>query len=200
MTKQSFLDALRQRLQGLSPDDMSRSLEFYGEAIDDRMEDGLSEEDAVAAVGTVDEIVAQILRDTPLVRLVKTTVRPRRALRAWEIVLLVLGSPVWLPLLVAVACILLALYLVLWVLVIALFAVCAALFGGALGGLAAAAVFLPLGHAASALFMAGGGLVLLGLAILTVMVSASAVKGVVALTRKGCFALKARLIRKGDAA
>ena len=60
--------------------------------LDDQMEEGLSEEEAVAAVGPVDEIVRQIIADTPLAKLAKERMRPRRQLKAWEIVLLVLGS------------------------------------------------------------------------------------------------------------
>ena len=66
--------------------------------IDDRMEDGISEEEAVEGIGTVDQIYEQIMSDMPLVKLVKEKVKPKRKLKAWEIVLLTLGSPVWIPL------------------------------------------------------------------------------------------------------
>ena len=65
--------------------------------IDDRMEEGLAEEEAVSSFGTPEEIADQILSEIPLSRLVRERVKPKRALKAWEIVLLVLGSPVWLP-------------------------------------------------------------------------------------------------------
>ena len=48
---------------------------------------------------------------------------PKRPLRAWEIVLIILGSPLWLPLLVAGAAIVISVYAVIWSLVIALWAV-----------------------------------------------------------------------------
>ncbi len=60
--------------------------------IDDRMEEGLSEDEAVSAVGFVDEIVAQIVADIPLTKLVKEKTKLKKRLRAWEIVLLVLGA------------------------------------------------------------------------------------------------------------
>ena len=61
MTKQEFLAELREKLKGLPEQDLEERLSFYSESIEDRMEDGLSEEEAVAGVGTVEEIVAQAL-------------------------------------------------------------------------------------------------------------------------------------------
>ena len=59
MTKHEFLAQLRKGLSGLPKDDIEDRLMFYSEMIDDRTEEGLSEEDAVLAVGTIDEIVQQ---------------------------------------------------------------------------------------------------------------------------------------------
>ena len=56
MLKQEFLAQLRDALCGLPQRDIDERLTFYSEMIDDRMEEGLSEEEAVAAVGSVDEI------------------------------------------------------------------------------------------------------------------------------------------------
>ena len=60
MNKKAFLWALMDGLSGLPMEDIERSLDYYSEMIDDRMEDGLSEEEAVAAMGPVKEICAQI--------------------------------------------------------------------------------------------------------------------------------------------
>ena len=100
---------------------------FYSEMLDDQMEEGLSEEEAVAAVGPVDEIVRQIIADTPLAKLAKERMRPRRQLKAWEIVLLVLGSPLWLSLGLAAIAVIFAFYVVLWSVSVSLWAVFASL-------------------------------------------------------------------------
>ena len=92
MTKAEFLAALRSRLAGLPGEDTETFLDYYGEIIDDRIEDGLSEAEAVEALGSIDAVVGGILEETPLPRLVRAKVAPRRALRIWEIVLLVLGA------------------------------------------------------------------------------------------------------------
>ena len=100
MKKQEFLNELRKQLAGLPKDDLDNRINFYEEMINDRMDEGLSEEEAVADIGTVDDIVKQIASETPMLRLVAEKAKPKRTLRVWEIVLIVLGFPLWLPLLI----------------------------------------------------------------------------------------------------
>ncbi len=58
MTKAEFLDRLCQGLRFHSdPDEIQKTVNFYSEAIDDRMEDGQTEEEAVAAMGNIDDII-----------------------------------------------------------------------------------------------------------------------------------------------
>ena len=96
MTKLEFLSELRARLSGVPEKELESSLDYYSEMIDDRIEDGMEEKDAVRAVGTPEEAANEVLAEIPLAKLVKNRVRPSRRLRAWEIVLLALGSPIWL--------------------------------------------------------------------------------------------------------
>ena len=86
MTKKEFLDELKKGLLGLPEEDITRSIEFYSEMIDDRMEEGLLEEEAVSAVGAVDEILSQILAEVPPAKIPKETIKTKRQLRVWEIV------------------------------------------------------------------------------------------------------------------
>lgn len=65
MNKQQFLAAVRNKLAGVAQSDVERFLEYCGEMIDDRMEDGLTEEQAVEALGTVNEVAAQFLESAP---------------------------------------------------------------------------------------------------------------------------------------
>ena len=100
MNKSEFLKELEKNLKGLPKEDIDERIEFYSEAIDDRVEEGKTEEEAVEEIGTVEEVVREIAEDTPLLELVKKKMKPKRSLSAWEIVLIVLGFPVWFPLLV----------------------------------------------------------------------------------------------------
>ena len=51
MNKTEFLDALRHALGKLPSYEVEQSIAFYAEMIDDRIEDGMSEQEAVAALG-----------------------------------------------------------------------------------------------------------------------------------------------------
>ena len=98
MNKREFLEELQKRLAGLPQSDIEQTIDFYEEMIEERLEEGKSEEEAIAEIGSIEDIVSQIILDTPLPKLVKERMKPKRALRVWEIVLLALGSPIWISL------------------------------------------------------------------------------------------------------
>ena len=56
MTKLKFLLSLHDKLSDLPQNEVEERLSFYSEMIEDRMEEGVSEEEAVSARGSVDEI------------------------------------------------------------------------------------------------------------------------------------------------
>ena len=101
MSKQEFLDALRVRLSGLPKPELEDRLAFYAEMLDDRIEEGIEEETAVAELGDIEQIATQIISDIPLTRLAKERIRPKNRLSALSIALIVLGSPIWLSLTIA---------------------------------------------------------------------------------------------------
>ena len=117
MNKREFISKLRRRLAGLPKQELRERLNFYSEMIDDRVEDGLSENEAVKAVGGIDEIVEQILADRPELA---TRGSMRRDLKKWEIALLAIGSPIWASLLIAAAAVVFSLYITAWALVVTL--------------------------------------------------------------------------------
>ena len=80
MTKREFLEELRKRLSDLNDEDFAASVAYYEEMIDDRMEEGLSEEDAVREIGTPADAAAHILEDMPLKKLIKARVKPKNKL------------------------------------------------------------------------------------------------------------------------
>ena len=59
MTKDEFMARLRKALSGLPESEISRTLDFYDEMIDDRIEDGMTESAAVEAAGPIETIAAQ---------------------------------------------------------------------------------------------------------------------------------------------
>jgi len=197
MCKQSFLDQLRKGLSGLPQNEIEERLTFYGEMIDDRIEEGLSEEDAVLAIGSVDDVVSQIVADTPLSKIAKERIKPKRRLALWEIVLLVLGSPIWLSLIIAVFAVILSIYAVLWSVVLSLWAVFASLIGCALGGIAAGIGFVFIKHVVSGIAMIGAGIVCSGLSIFMFYGCNSVTKAILKLTKKLLLLVKTCFIKKG---
>ena len=198
MDKQAFLTALRSGLSGLPQDDIEERLTFYGEMIDDRMEEGLSEEEAVAAIGEVSEIVRQAVADTPLAKIAKERIRPKRRLKTWEIVLLALGSPIWLALAIAAAAVLFAVIVSLWSVILSLWAVFASLAVSAVAAVPTGAFFAVGGHGAAGLAMLSAGLVCAGLTILLFFGCMGAMKGILRLTKKITLWTKDCFIKKED--
>ena len=196
MNKEQFLNELRSRLNGLPKADLEERLFFYGEMIDDRVEDGLSEEEAVAGIGTVDEIVDQILEEVPLSALVKEKVRQSRGLKIWEIVLIVLGFPLWLPLLISAFAIGLSLYIVLWSIMISIWAIDLSLAASAVGGILAAVWYLVQGNPAAAGFSFGAGVICAGLAVLLFYGCVELTKALIRLTKKMVLVIKNMFIGK----
>ncbi len=171
MDKNTFLLQLQKRLKGLPEEDIQRTVEYYREMIEDRMEEGLSEEAAVADMGAVEEI-AEPLRPKA----------PHRKMKAWEIVLLILGFPVWFPLLIAVAAVVICL-------IAAIYAVDVSLAAGGVGGILCTLAYFAQRNWAGAAFILGCGLVCGGLAILCFM-------GSNALMKK-CIDTVQKSVRKG---
>ena len=200
MNKQEFLAELRRGLRGMAREELEERLLFYGEMIDDRMEEGLSEEEAVRAIGSVDEIVSQIVMEIPLAELFKQKIKLRRALRAWEIVLLVLGAPVWLSILIAAVAVVLSLYVVLWSAIASVWAVFASLAGSVVGLMAMSVVMAMGAGGAAGLVAVGAALACAGLAIFAFFGCKAATKSAAVLTKQGVLITKKAFLKGGEAA
>ena len=185
MTKEGFLAQLRQQLWALPEADRQNSLDYYAEMIDDRMEDGLSEEEAVAAIGNLEEIVQQILGETPrppvVVEPAKKAEPAKGSTKTWLIILLVLGSPVWIPLLASAIGTVIGIYVSLWSVVIALYAAFLALAVSSVGCIVGS--FFMFGGITGGIVAWGAALVCAGLAILLLLLANLAAKGMVKLTK-----------------
>ncbi len=163
MTKQEFLKLLKRKLSGLPKQEADERINFYAEMIDDRIEEGRTEEEAVLDIGSIDEITAQILKDVSLSQRVKRKMKLNRKLKGWEITLIALGSPIWFSLLIALIisffAIAGALFLSLWAVSLSL-AVCG------VASIIITILFVATGYVVSGGLVLSAGLVCAGLAIL----------------------------------
>lgn len=198
MKRNEFLNQLRARLWALPEADKQRSVDYYSEMIDDRMEDGLTEEEAVAAIGDLDEIVKQILQETPRPPAAPQPPKQQKAQQSnwkiWVVILLILGSPLWISLAASVLSVVASVYISLWTIVIVLYAVAVAVAAAAIGCIVAS--FFMIGRSAEIIVTVGAAALCAGLAIVLFLLGNLAAKGMIALTKLAWQGVKSLFSRK----
>jgi uncharacterized membrane protein len=199
MTKHEFITQLRAKLSDLPEREVEERLNFYVEMIDDRIEDGRTEQEAVAELGSVDEVVSQIVADIPLFAIAKKKIKPARRLKTWEIVLLCVGSPVWFPILIAAPAVAFALYVSLWSVIVSLWAAFGSLVGGAFAGIASGLALSMGANVPTGLALVSAGIVCAGLSIFVFFGCKAATRGVVVLAGKTVLTIKRLFIKKEGA-
>lgn len=180
MNKTEFLTALRRALGKLPSYEVEQSIAFYAEMIDDRIEDGMSEQEAVAALGSVGVIATQIIAETPPIP--KAIAKANTGSRTLNIVLLAVLSPIWVPLAFAFAMTVLAIYLSIWIVIVSLWAVVVMLVLCAPIGLFGLAWCTATGYPLSGIWLLGCGLVGAGLGLFSWFGVLAASKGLIKLT------------------
>lgn len=101
MTKEMFLREMSGKLHQLPEKEVKQQLSYYEEMLEDMIEDGIAEEEAVAKIGNINEIVEEILCEQPLPALVKNRMRPKNGWTVAAVTVAILGAPLWIPLLFA---------------------------------------------------------------------------------------------------
>ena len=188
MRKQEFLIALRRQLKGLTKREIDERICFYSEMIDDHIEEGCNETEAVEKIGSADDISRQIISEF-------RTSKQKKKGKPVKTALFWIGSPLWLSLAIAAAAVIISLYAALWSVVVSLWASFVSLVAAAFGGTVASVPFAISGNAATGFATLGAALVCGGLAIFVFYVCKAATKGACQLTKKiacirKCFAKK----------
>lgn len=196
MSKQEFLEQLRKGLSGLPQEDIEERVSFFNEMIEDRMDEGLTEEEAVMAAGSVEEIIEQTVADIPFAKIAKERIKPKRQLKTWEIVLLIAGSPIWFSLAIALIAIVFAVYVSLWSVIISLWAVFTSFIACSFGCLAGSIIIALTGNPLVATIILSIFFIFVGLSIFMLYGCIATTKGIIQLTKrfalwiKGCFIKK----------
>ncbi len=197
MNKEEFLSSLRERLAVFPDAEKEEYINYYREMIEDHMDDGFPEEKVIETIGSVDDVFAVILQETALTQLLKNKVKSKRKLKPWEILLWILGFPVWFPLAVVAFVLVWTLYIVLWTLVAVLYVV---EFSFAIVAPVAAALAIFLLVSSGNSFAAGvtfsGALVCAGLALILFHPCILATKGTAKLAKKIWLGIKFLIIGK----
>ncbi len=119
-----------------------------------------------------------------------------RRLKTWATVLIVLGSPVWLPILISAFAAILSLYIALWSLVVSLWAVFASLAACGLAGIVGGLVYAILVKPIDGILLVAAGLVCSGLAIFVFLGCKAATMGTAKLAKKIVLGVKNMFVGK----
>lgn len=160
MNKGEFLSQLRLRLGALSKQELEKTIQYYSEIIDDMLEEGVSEEDAVANLESVEEIASRIIEENAgaLQSAHTDMAQSRKKTRTWLVVLLICLFPVWITLF--------CVYIAVWAAVASLLAAGAGMaLSLPLTAITAVFTFMETGWY-SGVFEAGAALIISGLGIL----------------------------------
>ncbi len=169
MNKQEFLIELKKSLKGLRKKEISERVSFYSEMIDDRIEEGLTEEEAVAKISSISEISST-----------EEVKKEKKSSSKLKTALIIAGSPIWLALIIALFSVLLALVIVaialaisvvaiVFALFVSLWAILLSLFVGGIAGILSLVIYVIFAEATVGVMYCGAGAVCVGLAILAVM-------------------------------
>lgn len=193
MNKQEYLAQLRAALACLPEGEIEESVAFYTEMIDDRVADGLTEEEAAAQLDDPKAAARAIVADLPVVP--RTVVRTKQRNRALYWTLVILGSPLWLTLLLAAGMLVLAGLLTIWCLILGLWLLAAGLLAGGPLGIGVCLWALAVGQPAYGVFELGSGLLCFGLGLFCLHGAVAASKTLMQVSRQWIAKAKAPFVK-----
>ncbi len=189
MNKAEFLNELKKQISDYPIEETQKSMEYYAEMIDDRVEDGMTESEAVASLGTVDSIANQIKCELPITTLVKQRAKEQskgKKMPVWAIILLILGFPLWGGIVLFILGMVIMFYSLIWTMDVVLWSVVLTFGAGALTGIIGFFVSLFRLSLGSAVFYLGSGMLCGGLGIFIFIGTLLITKGII-LGTKQCF-------------
>lgn len=195
MRKIEFFMELRDKLTTLPKKEIESRLEYFNEIIDDRIEEGMTEEEAIEALGSLDEIAAQITEEynaenSAASEKAEPTPAPivpekkKSGVKGWQVALIILGAPLWLAILIGVLSVAIAVVAVLFSLIVTAYTVVLGLGVAAVACVVVSIVMFPLSKTFLGLMCLGAGLVLAGVTILICIVANKLTKLIIALIKK----------------
>ena len=188
MNKEQFIRAFRKKLRGMPREEIAKTVSYYEEIIADKIEGGMSEQEAVASLGNLDELARSARGAEP--ETAEKSPRMHEAPAPWIIILLVLGSPIWIGIGAGLFGVVIGFWATLFSLIVTLFSVMIGLLighyallfsldvtffalitGSFAGGVAELAkAFLLMGQDKYQVFIsAGTGILLIGVGILLIL-------------------------------
>ena len=198
MTRLEFLEILKKRLNGIPKADLEETLDYYNEILSDKIDDGMSEADAINSLGSIDDIVNTTLKEISFPKLIKEKLGLNKKIKSWQIILLASTFYIWIPVIIALIAVAFALYAVLWSGVIVVCAV-------GVSSLVCAPVMLIwglidifAGSVSSGVLFIGFSLLFLGVALLFGVLTKHFAKLMIEVCKKLVIKIKSLFIRRGE--
>lgn len=110
MNKSTFIETLRRLLKPLGKDECNKFISYYEEIIEDYKESGLTEQEIVEKIGSPESIANNILSEQDSININIPSFKSK----ILNIVLLILGFPLWGSLLLAAVLLVLSAYIIIW--------------------------------------------------------------------------------------
>lgn len=196
MNKQEFISKLQTKLKNIPSDAVNEQINFYIEIIEDKIEDGKTEEEAINEIGSIDEISENIISNISIFKIAKEKLKPNKKLKVWEIILIILGSPIWLPLFIAFLAIFLSIYISVWAIIISFYAIFIAFSAATVAATLIGLYLLTNGNGELGLIYLSVSLVCFGISMLMFVVCKYLTKGIVKLSKSILHKIKKVFIRK----
>ena len=184
--------------KGLSQEELAIELHVVRQTVS-KWEKGLSLPDSNTLIGlakALDTTVSVLLDETDES---KPSPSVSKSSKIMVTILLILGSPIWLSLLIAAASVVLAIYVSAWAVIISLWAVFAAIAVSALYCLVLGLFFMFSGNGFAGIALIGIALICAGFSIFSFLGCFFATKGSCVITKRFSLWLKSRFRKKEEA-
>ncbi len=179
MNKVEFLKELEFNLLKMNVSDKNKFITYYDEMISDYIENGMMEEEAVIKIGTPVSIAKELMEDYDSVKLNL----PSTGSRVVNIVLTIIGFPLWGSVLLSVILLIFSIYILFWCVPFVTGAGCVGLSASAMIGIIGAPFIMS--HSFSlGMLQLGLGIASIGISILLGIVTIDLTKKFVILTKK----------------
>ena len=202
MNKAEFINKLRNELKGYPHDAVEDSIQYYSEMIDDRMEDGMSEEEAVSKIGDPIAIAKQIKYNMPLKNVIKEKVAAKKVenknkdINIGLIIVLILGAPLWIPLAITILSLVGTFFILLWVFDFVMYVLALVSAVSIIAAIIGAGITLFTTGVGTSLVFVGSGIGAVGLTLLLVVGGIAFAKAIVALTASFARGIKRTIVGK----
>ena len=163
MDRQEFFRQLTVLLLELPLYEREQAISYYREIIDDAIEDGKTEEEAVESLGDVNVLAEEIIAEHQAYKPKKQSAGHKTLVT----VLVVLGFPVWGSLLLAAACLLLCAYILIYVPLICLGSMAFAFLAASLWAIIGTPFLIMAEGLGTGVIQLGTGIVVFGLSALS---------------------------------